>query len=203
MKECGAAQIRPRDRIVDTATDLFRRHGIRGVGVDAIAETAGTNKMTLYRHFASKDELVVACLRGVADSASRMWTALETQHPGNSLAQLHGWVRFSAQCIGDGGRGCDLANAAVELANLDHPARRVIEEFKTAQRDRLAELCGRAGIAQAELLADTLSLLLEGARVSRQSVGVEGPSARFAKMAQALIEAMRNQPANAGALEAA
>jgi len=48
---------RPRDRIVDTAQDLFREHGIKGVGVDAIAEAAGTNKMTLYRHFASKDVL--------------------------------------------------------------------------------------------------------------------------------------------------
>ena len=49
---------RPRERIVASAQDLFHRHGIRGVGVDTIAEAAGTNKMTLYRHFGSKDELI-------------------------------------------------------------------------------------------------------------------------------------------------
>ena len=49
------ARIPPRQRILDAADDLFRRVGIRGVGVEAIAEAAGTNKMTLYRHFESKD----------------------------------------------------------------------------------------------------------------------------------------------------
>ena len=63
MESGEHAAIRPRERIIKTARDLFRRHGIRGVGVDTIAEKAGTNKMTLYRHFGSKDELVIACLR--------------------------------------------------------------------------------------------------------------------------------------------
>ena len=53
---------RPRERIVDCAQDLFHRRGIRGVGVEAIAEAAGTNKMTLYRHFGSKDELILEYL---------------------------------------------------------------------------------------------------------------------------------------------
>src|ERR1700734_2528605 len=57
---------RPRERILAAARDLFHRNGIRGVGVDAIAEAAGTNKMTLYRHFDSKDDLVVAYLRSIA-----------------------------------------------------------------------------------------------------------------------------------------
>jgi len=59
----------PRARILAAARDLFHRRGLRGVGVDAIAEAAGTNKMTLYRHFESKDELIVAYLRGVAAEA--------------------------------------------------------------------------------------------------------------------------------------
>jgi hypothetical protein len=80
-----------------------------------------------------------------------------------------------------------MCNAAVELPDKGHPARRVIEAFKTAQRDRLARLCRAAGAPQAELLADELFLLLEGARVSVQSVGPEGPGARFVRMAQATI----------------
>jgi AcrR family transcriptional regulator len=184
-----AALLKPRERIISTARDLFRKHGIRGIGVDAIAETAGTNKMTLYRHFGSKDDLVVACLHDVARDVDAIWAGFEAAHPGDPLAQLHAWVRCGAECaIGDG-RGCDMVNAAVELAESDHPARCFIEEFKSAQRDRLARLCRNAGIAKPELLADALSLLLEGARVSRQSAGVEGPCARFIKIGEAVIAA--------------
>src|SRR2546423_1434165 len=76
---------RPRERIVATARDMFHRHGIRGIGVDAIAEAAGTNKMTLYRHFGSKDDLVVECLRRVASDADAFWAELESAHPGDPL----------------------------------------------------------------------------------------------------------------------
>jgi AcrR family transcriptional regulator len=189
MQDCAAAPPKPRERIISTARDLFRKHGIRGIGVDAIAEVAGTNKMTLYRHFGSKDDLVVACLREVARDADAIWKGFEAAHPDDPLAQLHAWVRCGAECASGDGRGCDMADAAVELAESDHPARCVIEAFKTVQRDRLAGLCRNAGIAKADLLADTLSLLLEGARVSRQSAGVEGPCARFIAIGEAVIAA--------------
>jgi AcrR family transcriptional regulator len=189
MVDCAAVPPKPRERIISTARDLFRKHGIRGVGVDAIADVAGTNKMTLYRHFGSKDELVIACLREVAQDAETIWNGFEAAYPDDPLAQLHAWVRCGAECALGDGRGCDMVNAAVELADSDHPARCVIEAFKTAQRDRLARLCREAGIAKADLLADTLSLLLEGARVSRQSAGVEGPCARFIKIGEAVIAA--------------
>lgn len=195
MEDCGATRARPRDRIVGTARDLFRRHGIRGIGVDAIAEAAGSNKMTLYRHFDSKDDLVVACLRAVAADADRLWRQFEDEHPGDPMAQLHAWIRLGAQCVGDDGRGCDMVNAAVELADHNHPARSVIEEFKTAQRDRLAQLCRDAGVDQADLLADTLTLLLEGARVSCQSVGAEGPAARFIRMGEAVVASFAGETA--------
>ena len=68
-------------------------------------------------------------------------------------------------------RGCPLANAAVELPEKDHPARRVIEAFKSAQRQRIIELCSAAELAEPEMLADELFLLLEGARVTAQSMG--------------------------------
>lgn len=183
----AALRVRPRERIIETARELFHKNGIRAVGVDTIAEAAGTNKMTLYRHFSSKDELVAECLRSVACEASTVWRDLEARHPGDKLAQIHAWVRGAAACVLSDGRGCTLANAAVELTESNHPARRVVEDFKTAQRNHLAGLCQEAGIARSELLADTLSLLIEGARVSRQSVGPDGPSAQFVQMAEAII----------------
>lgn len=86
-------------------------------------------------------------------------------------------------------RGCPLANAAIELAEKDHPARRVIEECKAAQRGWLIELCRRAQLAEPESLADELFLILEGARVIAQSMGPEGTGARLARMGEVLIAA--------------
>ncbi|HEX3442242.1 MAG TPA: TetR/AcrR family transcriptional regulator [Pseudolabrys sp.] len=193
MEGCDFGLMRPRERIIRTARELFRKHGIRGVGVDTIAEQAGTNKMTLYRHFGSKDDLIIACLRDVAGDADAIWADFEATYPDDPMAQLHAWVRIGAECAVGDARGCDMANAAVELAEGDHPARHVIEEFKTDQRDRLAKLCRAAGIVKADLLADTLSLLLEGARVSRQSAGPEGPCAHFISIGEAVIAAFAQE----------
>src|SRR5438445_10487759 len=81
-------KIPPRARILAAAADLFYRHGIKAVGVDSIAETAGTNKMTLYRHFDSKDELVAEYLRCLAAKSTATWDRLAAAHPGNPRAQL-------------------------------------------------------------------------------------------------------------------
>jgi hypothetical protein len=86
-------------------------------------------------------------------------------------------------------RGCPLANAAVELPEKDHPARRVIEEFKVAQRARLVELSRSAGLSEPDMLADELHLLLEGARVTAQSVGADGLGARLVRTGEAMIAA--------------
>ena len=187
-KNDETARQRPRDRIVATASELFYRHGIRAVGVEAIAEAAGTNKMTLYRHFASKDELVAEYLRRLAAEAAGFWDELEKAHPGDPRAQLRAWLKSVEDHVGDPGqRGCALANAAVELPDKDHPARCVIEQFKIAQRDRLIGLCRATGIAEPELLADELFLLLEGARVCAQSLGPKGPASRLSRTGDALI----------------
>jgi len=181
-------QTPPRDRILAAASDLFYRNGIRAVGVEAIAEAAGTNKMTLYRHFSSKDELVAEYLRCLATEAGRFWSELEAAHPGDPRAQLRGWLKsMEAHVIDADQRGCALANAAIELPEKDHPARKIIEQFKAAQRDRLIGLCAAIGIAEPELLADELFLLLEGARVSAQSFGPNGPASRLVRMREALI----------------
>jgi AcrR family transcriptional regulator len=182
------SQTPPRERILAAASDLFYSRGIRAVGVEAIAEAAGTNKMTLYRHFDSKDELVAEYLRRLAADAGKFWDGLEAAHPGDPRAQLRGWLAaMEAHVVDADQRGCALANAAVELPEKEHPARRVIEQFKAAQRDRLVALCGGIGIAEPELLADELFLLLEGARVSAQSVGPNGPASRLVRMGEALI----------------
>ncbi|OBZ94743.1 TetR family transcriptional regulator [Pararhizobium polonicum] len=193
--DCVQARQAPRDRIVSMACELFRQHGIRGIGVDAIAEAAETNKMTLYRHFGSKDDLVCEALRYTSEKAAAFWDQLEASHPNDPMAQLMGWVKARAQCLEDNKFGCDLANAAVELKEQGHPAHVVIENFKLAQRQRLEKLCRDAGVSEPELLSDTLSMLMEGAQVSKLATGSEGPSMRFKRACEAAIAAYR-QPAN-------
>lgn len=183
-------QAPPRERILTAAEDLFYRNGIRAVGVDAVAEAAGTNKMTLYRHFSSKDELISEYLRRKAAAFEACWERIEAGDPDDALGQLHGWVRVMAEHVGDcTARGCALANAAIELAEREHPARRVIETYKAAHRKRLADLARAAGVEQPERLADELHLMLEGARVMAQSSGTEGLADRFVRMGEILIAA--------------
>jgi AcrR family transcriptional regulator len=182
--------IPPRERILAVACDLFYHHGIKAVGVEAVAEAAGTNKMTLYRHFTSKDELVAEYLRRLADKASASWDTLAAAHPGNPRAQLGAWLKDMAGHLASGAeRGCPLSNAAIELPEKDHPARRVIEAYKGAQRERIIRLCAAADLAEPELLADELFLLLEGARVTVQSMGREGLGDRLMRMGEAMIAA--------------
>lgn len=183
----AAIDLKPRDRILSAARGLFRKHGIRRVGVDAIVEVADTNKMTLYRHFGSKDDLIVECLREIAEEANAAWARLDTDYPGDAVAKLKAWLRQGGTFGGPDGRGCSIANAAVELAGENKPAREFIARFKHDQRDRLAKLCRDAGAATPDTLADTLSLMLEGARVSRQTMGSGGLSSNFVASAEAVI----------------
>ena len=120
----------PRERILTAARELFYRRGIHAVGVDAIAEAAGTNKMTLYRHFASKDALVAACLSELTQEFDAAWNVIAAAHIGDPKGQLVAWLRHICDFKEhEAERGCALANAAVELPEQDHPARRVIREY--------------------------------------------------------------------------
>ena len=193
VKRAGEGErLAPRERILQAAAELFYRHGIRAVGVEAVAEAADTNKMTLYRHFASKDELVAEYLRRAAAESDAQWERYAREHPGDAFAQLGAWFReMAGHVTRTDQRGCALANAAVELAERGHPGRAVIEEHKVHQVERLVGLARAAGLAEPGLLADELHLLLEGARVTAQSVGPEGPCARLVRIGEALLARAR------------
>jgi AcrR family transcriptional regulator len=180
----------PRERILQAARELFYRDGISAVSIDAIAAAAGTNKMTLYRHFSSRDELIAAYLEQLAAEGEGVWDEARAAHPGDPQAQLRYLMRRVSQFAAEStGRGCALANAAVELAERKHPARKVVEAHKRRQCERLIALCREAGYAKPEQVADELFLLVEGARSSLQSVGPEGPGARLYALAERLLQA--------------
>src|SRR2546421_5906148 len=156
----------PRERILAAARELFYREGIHAVSVDAIAAAASTNKMTVYRHFQSKDALVAAYLGELAAETESAWGAVRTQFPDDADAQLRALLKRVSRFADEAsGRGCAFVNAAVELGERKHPARKLIEEHKRRQRERLIALCRDAGYEKPEQLADELFLLVEGARV--------------------------------------
>lgn len=185
----------PRERILAAARELFYQQGIRAVGVDTIAEAALTNKMTLYRHFGSKDVLVSAYLQTLAEESDARWHALEVAHPNDYAARLEGWLAYVEEVLNDHGeRGCAMANAAVELPEFDHPARQIIDDYKTRKRQQLVELFQGVGYTQPAILADEVFLLFEGARIAKQCCNApDGPASRLIQMLRTLLKQHRRR----------
>jgi len=181
---------RVRDRIMKTACDLFYRHGIHAVGVDTIATEAGTNKMSFYRNFASKDELVAEYLRNQEQEGLLWWDETIAKHAGNPRLQVESLFDVLVQnnCE-EGSRGCALANAAVEITEPNHPARPVIEQYKADMRRRFRQLAREMGAREPNALGDALMLLWDGAYVTRVTMGANGPVQGAATAARALIAA--------------
>lgn len=181
---------RVRDRIMQTARDLFYARGIHAVGVDAIVSEAGTNKMSFYRSFASKDELVAEYLRAEEREGWHCWDETLAEHAGNPRAQVEALFDvLVTSSYPKGARGCPLANAAVEITEPDHPGRPVIEQNKAEMRRRFRQLAHEMGSREADSLGDALMLLWEGSYLTRLTLGQNGPVQEAGKAARALIAA--------------
>jgi AcrR family transcriptional regulator len=186
----GANRVSARKRIFNTAAELFYRNGIRAVGVETIAAEADTTKMSLYRNFPSKDMLVAEWLREHDATFWQNWEAMASRHPEDPRMQLKAAFTLLAKHVADPkARGCPMANAAVELTEKDHPARKIIETHKARLRSQLAAICARMKAGNPGLLADQLFLLMEGAQVTTQTLGVRGPARNVARAAEMLIDA--------------
>jgi AcrR family transcriptional regulator len=156
----------PRERLIESARTLFCRYGINSVGVDAIIEAAGTAKTTLYKLFGSKDALVEAVLEREGQSW-RSWFLTEIDGPGGSardrLARIGPALKvwFSR----DDFFGCPFINAVGESDKADDRMRTLAIAHKTIVLDRLTALCTEADVPEAEQVAHTLGLVIDGAIV--------------------------------------
>jgi AcrR family transcriptional regulator len=175
-----------RDRIFETARDMFYRKGIRAVGVESIAAEAGATKMSLYRNFPSKDELVAEVLREQSREGWEWWDEVTGAYD-TPRAKLEGlFEALGAKSVDEETHGCALCNAAIELHEVDHPARLVAQDHKRETHRRLIELARAAG-AKDDELGDGLMLLLEGAYMARVTLSNDGPVRMLARTAKALI----------------
>jgi AcrR family transcriptional regulator len=191
-----------RDRLFSAAIKLFYLNGIRGVSVDAIAAEAGTTKVTFYRVFESKDDLIVKVLEEQSKSFWEWWDAVLAEHPGEPRKQIETLIeRFQSEIIGDEAcRGCAVANAAVEITEEDHPARAVIKKHKIEITQRLRDLCRAMGARQPDVLGDALSLLYSGAFSARLSFADGEPVAAVSAVsaaAAALLDSALGTPKRA------
>ncbi|HEU4665330.1 MAG TPA: TetR/AcrR family transcriptional regulator [Dokdonella sp.] len=186
----AGAPPRAAERIRESARELFYREGIRAIGVDEIVSRAGVTKPSLYRSFASKDELAAAYLE---DYDAAFWQRFDegaAEHPGDPRAQLLVYLAGLAQRATKAGyRGCGLTNAAVEYPEPGHPARKVAEAHKRALRERLVAMAKQMGARDAQALGDGLLLLIEGTFASGQLFGKGGPARALVATAERLIDA--------------
>jgi AcrR family transcriptional regulator len=179
-----------RERILAAVEELFYRDGVRAVGVDAVIEHAGVNKMSLYRNFASKDDLIAAYVEDRNRQYWSWWDGIMERHAGDPRRQLLGlFEELQARTSRKGYRGCPFVNIAAELSDPSHPARRVVALNKRELKRRLRALAEAAGAKSADALADSLMLLMEGAYAGSQTCGNDGPTLALARTAHLLIDA--------------
>jgi len=196
LAQCDAGAC-ARDRLFSAAINLFYRNGIRAVSVDAIAAEAGTTKVTFYRVFESKDDLIVQVLQEQSKRFWEWWDAIVAEHPGQPRKQIETLIdRFQSEIIGDAAcRGCAVANAAVEIVDEDHPARAVIKQHKLDIAHRLRDLCRQMGAKQPDLLGDALSLLYSGAFSARLAFDNREQMGALSAAASALLDSALGAPA--------
>ncbi|KAB0642534.1 TetR/AcrR family transcriptional regulator [Burkholderia latens] len=177
-----------RERILQTASELFYREGTRAVGVDLIVAQAGVAKTSLYRHFATKDDLIEAfLLREDADFWAH-WDAVAAQYRRSPRDELDAQLQWIGERIERPGyRGCPQINIAAEYADGNHPARKVAVAHKQELRRRLNELASAMRIDEPQTYALRLATVIDGALSSGQALHAYGPVRFLQEFAQLLM----------------
>lgn len=157
------------EKLLGAANDLFYRRGIRAVGVDEVVKAAGVAKISLYRAYSSKDDLIVGYLRERDAAFWRVWDQAIGSASG-PREQLRAALALLRDGIAEPEyRGCPFANFASEFPEREHAGRRVVETSKRELRRRLADICRAVGVRDPDGLADGLFLLIEGAFAASQT----------------------------------
>ena len=181
-----------REKILETASALFYRRGVRAVGVDLVVAEAGVAKTSLYRHFRTKDDLVAAFLAREDRDFWGTWDAVAERHMDDPRAELGAQLEWIGERVGRPNyRGCPQINVAAEFPETDHPARKIAAAHKRELRHRLKGIAERIGVGHADELAGQLGVLINGAFVSSQMLEAGEAAPLLQQAAHALIACAR------------
>jgi AcrR family transcriptional regulator len=172
-----------------TAWRLFYRDGLRVVGIDTILAEAGVAKMTLYNHFSSKEELIIAILekRDLEFRASLM-ERVESSGPDPTQRLLAVFDWLEDWFASEGFKGCVFIRAVSEYPDPAHPIHQTAWRHKIAVKAALADLCTAAGARDPAALAETLSLLIDGAIVTAHATQSTAPARSARATAVTLLQ---------------
>jgi AcrR family transcriptional regulator len=177
-----------RERLIEAANELFYAQGLRAVSVDKVIERAGTTKVTFYRHFQSKDDLIVAYLESRAE--------LERDGVDAAIAYGKGDVDVSLGLMADhtgaaacspGFRGCPFINAAAEYPDPDSAVRKLVDGHRDWWTSAFERLVAPLGLADPAAIADDLMLLRDGIMVAGYLGEPTKVAASFLRSCQAVI----------------
>jgi len=180
------------ERLVEAATELFYAVGLRAVSVEKVIERAGTTKVTFYRHFKTKDELVVAYLRSQAER-ERAGIAAAIEHGGGDVDRT---LQIIAEGLGRGAcspgfRGCPFINAAAEYPDPDSTVRRTVGEHRAWCKSAFEELVAPLDLSDPRAVAEDMMLLRDGAMVAGYLDDPARLAASFLRSSRARIAQVR------------
>ncbi|HNQ95342.1 MAG TPA: TetR/AcrR family transcriptional regulator [Anaerolineales bacterium] len=182
-------EVSPKDKVFQTAARMFYQHGYRAIGVDTLAAESGIGKMTLYRHYPTKDELIVAYLK---DSNDLFWSNFEqiTKDAPTAREKLLAFFESLQEYVKTPAcYGCPFLNVATEFPETDYPGHQVALEHKQSVRARFRQLAKEAGARKPDVLADQLFFLMDGAYMASRMFGAKNPAAHLASAARVLVDA--------------
>jgi AcrR family transcriptional regulator len=187
-----AVAVPARQRILDSAYELFSRRGVRATGIDEVIKSASVAKATLYRHFASKDELVLAFLQQREQLWTKGWVEQEARRRGDTPeAQLlaifdlfHEW--FQKEDF----EGCSFINVLLEMNDRTNPIGKASAEHLNTIRSIIRSLAAEAGLREPEQFAHSWHILMKGSIVAAGE-GDRDAAGRAQAMGRLLIEQYR------------
>ncbi len=176
-----------REELIKTAVELFAKNGIHATGIDTIVKRSGVTKKTLYAHFRSKEELVLAALRHYDGLARNEFMRRVESGGKTSKARLLAIFDVARHWFQQNNfYGCLFINAIGEFSGKETPIRQICQEYKKLVKGYIRELCQQAGAPQPKELAEELGLLLEGATVTAQ-ISQNPKTAQIAKRAAKVL----------------
>ena len=181
------SQLSARERILTAADRLFYKDGFRAVGIDTIIAEAGVAKMTLYRHFPSKDDLIVAYLEKTNEI---FWDRLDqqTEPLSDPIDQLIAIFKDTEQFASNPRNlGCTFQAIVSDFPDPDHPGHQIAISHKLAVRERFADIARQANLSEPSELANQLLLLLDGAMASVRIFGPGDSATGLTDAAETLI----------------